>query len=253
MLVDERQREIVQLLQRDGSVHVQKLAKHFRVTTETIRRDLDKLEEAGRLQRSHGGAVSVEEEAREVPHAERESREPEEKRAIGAYAAGLVEEGDTIFIDASSTALALAQALPDRDWTVLTNAYRVVWELSTRRQMRVIHVGGRVVLESFSCVGPAAEKMLDDFRVDKAFFSCRGIDLDFGLSEASELQATLKQRVLRIAARRILMADHTKFGLRGLVRFGQPSEVTDLVTGPGAPEDFLRQLARQGVRVARVA
>src|SRR5438045_5215952 len=119
MLAVERLREIEKRIKRDGSARVADLARELSVTEETIRRDLEKLEDDRKILRSHGGAVAP--ANGEIPHTERESQQAAEKSAIAREAVKRVSEGDTLFIDASSTALELARILPDMPLTVLTN------------------------------------------------------------------------------------------------------------------------------------
>jgi DeoR/GlpR family transcriptional regulator of sugar metabolism len=250
VLVAERQREILTVLNRDGSVRVTELAKQFAVTEETIRRDLEKLEIEGRLQRSHGGAVQVQNGGRETHFTEREVRQEQEKSAIAREAVKRVQDGDTIFVDASSTALHFARALPDMNITVLTNAMKVAAELSNRPRIRLICTGGLLTPSSLSFVGPAAERILSEYHVDKLFFSCKGIELKRGLSESNELQATLKRRMISIADQRFLLADHTKFGVKGLTVFAQPGDFQELITDRKAPADGVIALRELGVKVA---
>jgi DeoR/GlpR family transcriptional regulator of sugar metabolism len=250
MLIAERHREILNILQRDGSVRVTELARTFQVTEETVRRDLEKLEIDGRLQRSHGGAVSISNNGREIPLTEREVRQQAEKKAIGHAAALRVQPGDSIFIDASSTALAFARVLPDSHLTVLTNALKVALELSNRPHVRVIGTGGLLAPESLSFVGPLTEKLLSDYHVDKLFFSCKGVDYERGISESNELQGALKNKLLSISTERYLLADHTKFGVRGLTRFADFSDVTEIITDKNTPAAIITQLQSRGVKVS---
>ncbi|HYF48897.1 MAG TPA: DeoR/GlpR family DNA-binding transcription regulator [Planctomycetota bacterium] len=249
MLVAERHREILNILQRDGSVRVTELAKNFQVAEETIRRDLERLEVEGRLHRSHGGAVPVNPNGRDIPYTEREMRQQAEKKAIGQAAALKVKEGDTIFIDASSTALAFARALPDIHMTVLTNALKVALELASRPHIRVIGTGGLFTPESLSFLGPLAEKIMGDYHVEKLFFSCKGVDLERGITESNEMQGALKQKLLSISNERYLLADSSKFGVRGLTRFADFSDLTELITDKKAPQSLAQQIAARGVKV----
>jgi DeoR/GlpR family transcriptional regulator of sugar metabolism len=249
MLAAERHRAILNLLQRGGSVRVADLARSFQVAEETIRRDLERLEAEGRLQRSHGGAVTLDTHGREIPFTERELKSQAEKAAIGQAAALKIREGDTLFIDASSTALALACALPDTRLTVLTNALKVALELSSRPHVRVIGMGGLLASESLSFVGPLTEKLLPDYHVDKFFFSCKGVDFERGISESNEMQGALKHKLLAIASERYLLADHAKFGIRGLTRFAELADLTEIVTDKQTPPAVLRQLKECGVNV----
>src|SRR5690606_21694189 len=214
MLVAERYELIVQLVNERGSIRVSELSELCSVTEETIRRDLDKLEQAGRLKRSHGGAVSVKESQQEIPYFEREITRAQEKMRIAEEAVKLIQPHDRILLDASTSAWYMAKIMPDIPITILTNAVKVATELSAKEKIEVISLGGRLSPRSLSFVGPITEKTLESFHVNKLFFSSKGIHLERGISESGELQARLKQQMLGAADQAILLADSSKFGVQ---------------------------------------
>ncbi len=148
MLVAERYDKIVSLVNERGSIRVSELSELCGVTEETIRRDLDRLEQQGKLRRSHGGAVSVKETQAETPYFEREVMHQEEKKRIAKAAVARIEPHDRIALDASSTAWYMASILPDVPLTVLTNSIKVALELSSKEKIEVIstrrHFGGKI-------------------------------------------------------------------------------------------------------------
>jgi len=251
MLVVERQREIVGLVERERSVRVNLLARRFQVTEETIRRDLEKLEREGKLVRSHGGAVFFGHGGRETPIAERAVHSVQEKTAIARDAVQRIEEGDTILVDASTTAMQMVRLLPDIELTVLTNSLQVCQELAGRTRMRVICTGGELSVLSLSFVGPRAEQMLADYHVNRLFFSCTGVDLSYGLSDINEDQAVLKQRMMAAADHTYLLADRSKFGIRALKRFGALEEVKTMITNDGLNPALLAALAEREITVVQ--
>jgi DeoR/GlpR family transcriptional regulator of sugar metabolism len=230
MLAKERQREILNLLEAEGSIRVAELAREFKVTEETIRRDLDLMESEGKLQRSHGGAVPIENNSLEMPHWQREAANVAEKRAIGEEAAGRVSEGDTIMLDASSTAWFMAQCIVDMPLTVLTNAVQVAQALARHRHIRLICTGGAMSRASLSFQGPIAEATLDQFHVDKLFLSCRGLDPERGISDDNDVHAVLKRKMVEIAEHKTLMLDHSKFGKNALTRIARIEQFDALIT-----------------------
>lgn len=249
MLSLERHRQIIDLLHLHGRVRVTTLARDFDVTEETIRRDLDKLEGDGKLVRTHGGALPTRSERSELPFMERETQQLEAKNAIGRLAVKLVQEGDTIMLDASSTAYQLSRLLPDIAITVVTNALAIVTELASRRKVRTMCVGGRLDPVSFSLVGPMAFQSLDGYHVNKLFLSCRGIDLQRGLSVASEEQALLKRKMASFADQRILLADHSKFGVKATYFFGGLDDIDRVITDAATDVRLLSELRNAGVQV----
>ncbi|GIO84060.1 putative HTH-type transcriptional regulator YulB [Paenibacillus faecis] len=251
MLVAERYEKIVQLVNERGSIRVTELSELCSVTEETIRRDLDRLEQAGRLKRSHGGAVSVKEAQLEVPYFEREVTRSEEKKRIAEEAVKLVRPHDRILLDASTSAWYMAKIMPDIPMTVLTNSIKVVTELSTKEKVEVISVGGRLSPRSLSFVGPLAEKSLESFHVDKLFFSCKGVHLERGISESGELQARLKQQMMGMADQKILLADSSKFGVQAFTQVADLSSVDTVISDSSLTPDIVESLGAVGLTVKR--
>ncbi|MGO4729623.1 DeoR/GlpR family DNA-binding transcription regulator [Paenibacillus sp. 2KB_22] len=255
MLVAERYEKIVEWVDTQGSMRVTELSERCGVTEETIRRDLDKLEQSGRLRRSHGGAVSVkykEELQSEIPYPERAVAHAEEKRRIASEAVKMVESGDRIALDASTTAWYMAAGLPNIPLTVLTNSIKVAAELSNKEQIRVIATGGQLASKSLSFVGPLAERSLDAYHVDKVFLSCKGVHLTKGISESNELQALVKQKMIQIADEVILLADSSKFNIQAFTRVAEMSSVAKVITDQGVDEEQVNALIEQNITCIRV-
>jgi DeoR/GlpR family transcriptional regulator of sugar metabolism len=252
MLIAERQREIAALVERERSARVTTLARLFKVTEETIRRDLEKLEMDGKLMRSHGGAVSRS-TVFDLPFGEGEISFAAEKAAIAREAVKLIEEGDTILIDASTTALQMARMVPDMPLTVLTNSMQVCVELTSRPRMRVVCTGGTLSPPSLSFVGFRAEQMLSEYHVNRLFFSCTGVDFEHGLSDINESQAVLKQKMTAVAEHAYLMVDRHKFGVKSLKRFGQVSDVKTIITNDTVSPAIVEHLQALGVTVVLAA
>ncbi|MFC0214555.1 DeoR/GlpR family DNA-binding transcription regulator [Paenibacillus chartarius] len=249
MLVAERYEKIVSLVNERGAIRVSELSEIFQVTEETIRRDLDRLEQAGRLRRSHGGAVSVKESYSEIPYTEREIAYAEEKKRMAQAAIKLIGPRDRILLDASTTAWYMASEVPDDTLTVLTNSIKVATELSGKEKIEVISTGGLLAQRSLSFVGPLAERSLESYHVSKLFLSCKGIHLERGISESHELQARIKQKMISIADQVILLADSSKFGVKAFTHVADLSEVDVIVTDRHIPKDVLEQLQDRGITV----
>ena len=252
MLVAERQRKLVELVNERVSIRVTELAKIFSVTEETIRRDLEKLEKDNLLKRSHGGAVSIQTEHNEVSYAEREIMHAEEKKRIAIEAIKQIEPGDQIGLDASTTAWYMAKELPDMPLTVLTNSIKVAIELSKKEQIKVISSGGQLLSKSLSYVGPLAERSLGAYHVNKAFLSCKGVDMDRGLSDSNEWQALLKKQLLDIADKRILLADSSKFGIRTFAQIAPIMKVDQVISDKKLDASICSRLEELGVKVVQV-
>src|SRR5436309_8054828 len=175
MLNEERRRSIVEMLDRDGRVLVTDLAKYFRTSQITIRKDLEVLDSQGRIHRTHGGALPVQTEALLDPTLrEKEKLHRKEKMRIAAAAAGMVEEGQCVLLDSGTTTTAIARALKDiGKLTVITNAVNIAAELSGTN-IEVILTGGMLRKNSFSLVGPVAEQALRQLSADILFLAWTG-------------------------------------------------------------------------------
>lgn len=256
MLVAERWNKIIQLVNERGSIRVSELSELCGVTEETIRRDLDRLETEGKLMRSHGGAMSLspsnvqDSMQMETPYPERETENADQKQAIAEAAVALIKPNDRIILDPSSTAWYVAQKLPDIPLTVLTNSMKVAIELSTKEKIVVISTGGIMSARSLSFVGPLADRSLSQYHVDKAFISCKGLHVDKGLSEANELQAMVKQKMISIADQVYVLADYSKFQHQSLAHVADLDQVHTIITDSKTDRAILKDLQdNKGIQV----
>ena len=246
MLAVERQHRILDMLLKTRAVTTARAAKALAVSEETVRRDFEKLEANGRLSRAHGGAVRINDSRSDLPLYSRETANVAEKAAIAALALAQIQAGDTVFFDASSTVFHLAGRLANLEMTVLTNALKVAVELARHPAVQVILVGGEVNHGSLSCQGALADQMLEAYHLQKAFMSCRGLDAERGLSEANAGQAGLKRKIIKLADRTIVLADHTKMGLQSSYFFARPQDIDVLITDQPPEQKIKRALQRGG-------
>lgn len=244
MLAAKRHIEILRRLDERGTVRTTDLAAEFKVAEETIRRDLDRLHDAGNVVRVHGGARSPDFGKREIHRDERERHFLEEKRAIASAAESLIRDGETLLIDASSSALQLARQLPGqrRNLRVVTYSLVVANLLCNRAELELVVLGGRYDAPSGALVGIQTLDGLGALRIDRAFFSCKGVDLERGISEAREDHAQLKRALLAVSEQRVLLVDHTKFGVRSNFFCGELARVSTLVTDGKTPAETVQQL-----------
>lgn len=177
MLAIERRNRILTILREERHVVVSELAKVFDVSEETIRRDLDKLEKEGHVVKTYGGAVISEGSEAELPYVIRKKANVEAKQKIADLAADLIMDGDTLILDASSTAVFIAQKIKSKkEITLITNSIEVLMELSDVTGWKILSTGGTLKERSCALVGSEAEESLSRFHVDKAFISCKGVD-----------------------------------------------------------------------------
>lgn len=251
MLVAERRKEIVKLIEEHQTVKVSELGKRFNVTEETIRRDLESLEVEGKLLRTHGGAMKIADSQWDLPHSHREILNKKEKMAIAKRAITHIHERDIIFLDASSTTQYVAKFLPNMPLTVLTNSLQVCHELASHNQIRIISTGGEFMESSMSFVGPLTLQTLEKYHVNKAFFSCKGIDANWGISDSNELQALVKNKVIGQAEKKYLLLDHTKMEKKTFAPIGKISDITTLITDTLSNDHILDVYGQAGIEIVK--
>lgn len=254
MLAVERRNKIEQIINQEGRVLVVELSKLFDVTTETIRADLEKLEKQGILVRTYGGATRADNSEPELAITERDTVNYEGKQSIGKYAAGLIRDGETIFLDASTSAWHLARYIKDkRGITVITNAEKIVNELAGCEHIHVVCVGGQLTQRNMSYVGRVAEKTIrENYYANKCFFSCRGVTLGRGLVDSSEGEAEIKKAMLACSEAAIFLCDKNKIGRLGVPRISELNEIDCLITDAALSEEWTDELAKQDVKVVTV-
>jgi DeoR family L-fucose operon activator len=245
----DRHQKITELLDLKGKLRVSELSRYFGVTYETIRRDLDILEQRGQLTKTHGGAVRVYQVKSDEPYFYRENQMSKEKHEIAAEAVKLIMPGDKIMLDGSTTVLYLTKIIPDIPLTVVTNSIKVAMELSGKDKVRVISTGGILLPGSFSNVGPLAEKAIESYHVNKVFFSCNGIHYDSGLSETNELQALVKLKMIQNANQAILLIDHSKFRTKEFTQLCPLDMISTLITDQDADLSLLNDLEGYSIDV----
>ncbi len=253
----ERQEQIAQLVVDAGRVRVTDLASQFGVSPVTIRKDLLALEGASLLVRTHGGAIAPRNAGRPEPAFElRERLQRDEKSRIGAAAATLVSDGDSIAFDASTTALYVARHLRERTtWhqlTVVTNSIRIALELAGHPGITALMLGGRVRSEALSVVGPLGDDVFRRVNVQKAFVGAVGLAPDVGLTDAMEEEAQIKRAMVGAAREVYALVDHTKWGRVASATFCRADRLDGILTDEAAPPDMVAAIRALGVRVTLV-
>lgn len=253
VFAQERQRHIARLVEEHGRVRVNDLAARFGVSSVTIRKDLLALEQRGVLARTHGGALVVDRNRPERAFDIRERFQTDEKEAIGALAASLVVDGESIALDASTTALAMARHLRTRQaWanlTVITNGLRIASELAGFPGITVVMPGGFVRWEALSVVGPLGDGLFRKVNVQKAFMGAAGFTLASGLSDATPEEAEIKRLMVAGAHEVIAIADHTKWGRAAFATFCRTEEITTVLSDAGAPAAMVAALEERSIPV----
>lgn len=249
MLAVERRNLILEKLQDERKVVVSELSTLFSVSEETIRRDLDKLDKEGLATKSYGGAVLNENTGLDMPFNVRKKRNIQGKQVIAGLVSSLVQEGEHLMVDSSTTGVAIVKALKARKrLTVITSSIEVLAELSDVSGWDVICTGGILKEHYLALVGPRATEAVGSFNADKAIISCKGIDLERGVTDANEMFSQVKQAMLQHAGQRILAVDHTKFGKVAFSRICTYGDVDIVVTDQCPGREWLDYFEEKGIR-----
>lgn len=231
MLAIERQNKIFATLQQEKRVVVSDLSQIYNVTEETIRRDLEKLEKEGLVKKTYGGAVINESINVDLPYNIRKKSNVSNKQYIAKIISSMIEDGDNIMVDASSTALYVIKYIKTKkNITLITNSIEILLNLSDITGWKILSTGGLLKEGSLSLVGYQAEKMLKTFHVDKAIISCKGVDIKNGLTDSNEMEAQVKKTMLNSAKQKILAVDNSKFDKISFVEIGNFSDIDTIVT-----------------------
>ena len=229
------------------------LSELFKVSEVTIRKDLSYLEQQKKLYRTHGSAILISPYISDRHVNEKEKKNVAEKRAIGAAAAALVSQDDSIIIASGTTMAFLAREIkPVGRLTVITAAVPVTQILSQHADVDVIQLGGITRSSSVSVVGPFAESMLRNFNCSKLFVGVDGIDTDFGLTTTNMLEASLNGAMINAAQKVVVLADSSKFGRRGFSKICDLEAVDRIITDSGVQPLYLERLRERGIEVTVV-
>lgn len=250
MLAIERRNVILSKLQTDKKVVVSDLSALFDVTEETIRRDLEKLENEGLAKKTYGGAVLNESFNIDLPYIVRKKANVSGKQYIANLIRDMIADGDHIILDGSSTALFVSKCIKDKkNITVITNSVEILLELSDRKDWNILSTGGSLKEGGLSLVGYQAERMISTFHVDLAVFSGKGIDIGNGVTDSNESDAQIKKLILKASKKRILAVDSSKFDKTSFTKICEIADVDMIVTDSEPDEAWLKALKTAGVEL----
>jgi DeoR family transcriptional regulator of aga operon len=255
LLVEERRRLIVELVEQQGRATVDELATRFGTSTVTIRADLDMLARSSAIARSHGGALPVAVAASDTPLNIKETRWHAQKLRIGQAAAAMIKDGETIILDSGSTTVEIARQIrlmKFESLTVITNALNIAMELSGIPQIRVMMLGGLLRQTSYSLVGPDAEQTLAKLSADRLFLGVDGLDPNVGVTTPDPLEASLNALMIRVSRQTIAVLDASKLGQRSLSVITPLPNLHMVITDSSADAGIVETLREAGVDVLLV-
>jgi DeoR family transcriptional regulator, aga operon transcriptional repressor len=252
LLAEERRREILAVLGKNGRITVEEVVQRFGVSAVTARGDLDTLSQKGVLVRSHGGGIRPLAAAPEHPLRVRKGIRQEEKTRIAYAAAQLIRPSQTVILCTGSTSAELAAQIrgnSPENLTVITYALNIASTLSETPGLLLVMVGGILRQESSAFVGPHAEQMMESLHADHCFLSTVGLDVEVGLTTLDIMEAQLNRRMIQAASQVTVLADSSKFGHRSLSLISDFRSIRRVITDTGAPPADVERLRSRGIEV----
>lgn len=239
MLIEERQRRILDELNRAPSVTVAQLAKLLHVSEPTIRRDFTELEKKGLITKRYGGAIPHPGSADgEIPFLLREKERSSVKSEIGRKAASLVEDGMVVMLDGSTSAYHLVPYLARyKDLIVITSGAKTAVALA-EANIRTFCTGGQMRIHSFSYVGDSAAAFVKNINADILFFSCHGLTEDGRMTDRAVEEADLRRAMFSVCKKKVLLCDSGKFGKTCFYNMGSVTEIDEIISEAPLPEQI---------------
>ena len=249
---EERQQDILRTIAQDGRAAVAELSRKYGVSEVTIRGDLQILAEQGLIMRTHGGAVTVPQSA-DLSLNLRRQLQIAEKERIGAAAAAFVSDGDAVFLDTSSTSLAIVRFLKTRrELTVLTNSLAIAQASLDMPGVTVVMTGGVLRRDTVSLIGTEGLSLLGRYNIKTGIFGAHGLTLAEGLTDVSVGEAEVKSAVVTMCRQVIAVIDATKWGRVGPASFARVQDLQVVITDEQAPAGLVDQVRVLGTRIMQV-
>ncbi|MGD6819123.1 DeoR/GlpR family DNA-binding transcription regulator [Metabacillus sp. 113a] len=250
MFSEERKAKIIDFISNYSRASVQDLSDYLKVSESTIRRDLKELQQSNQIQRTHGGAVSLNNVNFEPTIMAKEIEYVDEKIAIAKKAVEWIEEGDTILLDAGTTTQPIFKELKSfKKLTIVTNSILFLRDFSPAPGIEMIFLGGSLRNETLASVGPFAEQNLGMIRVDKAFVAINGIHVTEGLTTPNLIEARIKKLMIQNAQKVILLSDSSKAGKISFAKVADLKEINTFITDSHLDPELKASMEEMGIEV----
>ncbi|NJD04502.1 MAG: DeoR/GlpR transcriptional regulator [Ruminiclostridium sp.] len=251
--IEERRKKIIEFLAQKGKVKVVELSKLFGISEVTIRNDLSELEEAGLLERIHGGAISTHKVYYSLSLNDRMRTNEEEKRKIASICASMICDGDTVMINSGTTTLYTAQELKNtRNLTIVTNSLSIAQEVGHYNNIHVILLGGDFNPQYQFTYGDDTINQLKRYNADKLVLAADGVSMEEGITTYHHLEAEVNRLMIIRVNKTIVVADFSKIGRASFAYIDSINNVDYLVTNKKANEDEIKEIMKSGVGVKLV-
>jgi DeoR/GlpR family transcriptional regulator of sugar metabolism len=250
MLTNQRQAIILDLLRRDGQVIAKSIAEEFNLSEDTIRRDLREMSAQGLLKRVHGGALPL---SPELPdYSARRAVSSDEKRSLGAFAAGMIRPGQTVFLDGGTTTAEIVRHLPrDIPFTIVTHSPTIAGELEHHPTAEVILIGGRLYKHSMVATGASAIVAISLVRPDIFFLGVTAVHSAHGLSTGDFEEAAIKRHIVQCSVETYVMVTEEKLDAVSPCHVVALSAISGLIVPKAIEEERLRPYRSAGAAILR--
>ena len=246
----ERQNRILELLKTKKKITVKDLSNFFNISEVTARNDLKELAKSGKIIRTHGGAIYIENSEIEGIYNYRKNKNVSQKKKIAKLASFLINDGEVIFIDASTTASHIIPFLYEKlELTVVTNSIEVVHTLAISSLINVLLIGGKLRREALSTTGYPADYILKDINLSKAFMGASGFTIEEGLTDVNQEEIKIKKSIVEKSKSVIAIVDSSKWGKVSFGTFAETNKINIFITDDKAPKDVTNQLSKMGIQV----
>ncbi len=252
MFLEERQEAIVNLLARDGKVRVKDLSEMFKVTEDCIRKDLGALEKQGKLKRTYGGAVVRRENLHMLEVSKHRNTDVEAKRRIAQAAVKLIHEKDMVFLDISTSNLAIAELLvkTDREMTVVTNMIDILVVLARNPKIRLVFAGGKINKSRDGFWGGMTLDFISRLKPDIAFVGAVGVDVKENSVSTYDIEDGInKAAIVRVSKRAYVVAEARKLSSDGNYNYTSLDTLSGLITDSKPAEDICEAADDYGVEI----
>lgn len=245
MSVNLRHKEILNILEKNGAVSIRELVSMLYVSEATVRRDLASLEKAGSIKRTFGGAKPITDTKNQIPLSIRESLDSKAKSEICKRASLLIKEGDTIFLDGSSTAQYLIKYISNiKDIVVVTYSIKTA-ELTCENHIKTYCAGGLMLENSLVCVGNKTVEFANSTNTDICFISCKGVDSDGKFTDTSEEETVIRKAFMKNCSFKVMLMTHNKFNTKYLHTLCEASDVDCLISDGEIPSQLTERLRKK--------
>lgn len=249
MKPSDRQEKIMEMLSTNLEVNVLELSKLFKVTDETIRRDLNYLEKENKVIRTHGGAKLISNRKNEVPIEIRKDIFKKNKDTMAKICVNYINNGDVIFLDASTTVYHILDFLPRvSNITIVSNSLAILSHAAKLKLKKLIMLGGEYDALTNSFIGIETIRQADKLYFDKAFISCRGINFE-SITDANIEQANLRSKIYNHSTKLFLVADHTKFDITSMYKIKDLNCIKHIITDKSPITKWRNHLDNMNIKI----